>query len=88
VSFRLLMTLTVIEIVLLVVVLAIFLILLTRRLQSIAVSLARVSWGVRAVETHVAAVAPGVTRVNELLQELTEDLLPGVAAKADELASR
>lgn len=87
-SYRLLMTLTVIEIVLLVVVLAIFLILLTRRLESIAASLAKVSWGVRAVETHVAAVGPGVTRVNELLGELTEDLFPGVAAKAEELANR
>ncbi len=85
-SFATLMTLTVIEVVLLVVVLATFLVLLTRRLQSIADHLAKVAWGVRAVETEVGAIGPAVTKVNELLRELTEDLLPPVAAKAEELA--
>lgn len=85
-SFAALMTLTVIEVVVLVVVLAGFLIALTQRLQSIADHLAKVAWGVRAVETEVGAIGPAVAKVNELLAELTEDLLPGVAARAEELA--
>jgi uncharacterized protein YoxC len=86
VSYRLLMTLTVIEVVLLVAVLAIYLVVLTRRLESIAASLAKVAWGVRAVETEVSSIGPSVTRINGVLTELTEDLLPGVAAKAERLA--
>lgn len=31
--------------------------------------LARVRWGLRAIETHTAAIGPGVGRVNELLGE-------------------
>lgn len=85
-SFAALMTLTVIEVVVLVVVLAVFLMLLTSRLQSVADHLAKVAWGVRAVETEVGAIGPAVTKVNELLAELTEELLPGVAARAEELA--
>lgn len=86
-SYTLLMTLTIIEIVALVVVLASYLILLTRRLESIAHSLSRVTWGVRAVEVEVSAVGPAVQDINGTLTELTEDLLPGVAAKAEKLAS-
>lgn len=85
-SFTALMTLTVIEVVVLVVALAAFLIVLTARLRSVADHLAKVAWGVRAVETEVGAIGPAVTRVNELLAELTEDLLPAVAARAEELA--
>lgn len=84
--YRLLMTLTIIEILVLVVALAAYLILLTRRLESISQSLSKVAWGVRAVEVEVSAVAPAVTQINELLVELTDDLFPGVAAKAEQLA--
>lgn len=86
-SYTTLMTLTVLEVVALVVVLAIFLVLLTRRLQSIADSLAKVAWGVRAVETEVGAVGPAVDDINRLLAELTEELFPGVADKAERLLS-
>lgn len=86
-SFATLITLTVIEIVALVVVLAIFLIMLTRRLHSIAHGLSKVAWGVRAVETEVGTIGPAVTQVNGVLRELTDDMLPGVAAKAERLAS-
>lgn len=85
-SFAMLMTITVVEILALVVVLAIFLVLLTRRLRSIANSLSKVAWGVRAVETEVSAIAAPVIEVNGLLRELTEVLLPGVAAKAEQVA--
>lgn len=84
--YRLLMTLTIIEILVLVVALATYLILLTKRLESIALSLSKVAWGVRAVEIEVKAVAPAVGSINGLLRELTEDLFPGVAGKAERLA--
>lgn len=85
-SYTTLMTLTVIEVLLLVVVLAGFLIALTRRLESIAESLSKVSWGVRAVEVEVGAIGPSVERINGLLVELTDDLFPGVAKKAAKIA--
>lgn len=81
-----LVVLTVIEVVVLVAVLATYLVLLTSRLHSISRSLSKVAWGVRAVETEVGSIEPAVVRANELLRELTDDLLPGVAAKAERLA--
>lgn len=81
-----LVVLTVLEVVVLVAVLATYLVLLTTRLRSISRSLSKVAWGVRAVETEVGAIEPAVTRSNELLRELTDDLLPGVAGKAQRLA--
>jgi hypothetical protein len=86
VSYGLLMTLTVIEVVLLVAVLAGYLVALTRRLDSVASSLAKVAWGVRAVETELGSIGPSVRRINGTLAELTEDVLPSVAAEAERLA--
>ena len=86
-SFRVLMTLTVIEVVALVVVLAAYVMLLTHRLQSISSTLAKVAWGVRAVETEVSSIGPSVTRINGVLRELTEELLPAAAAKAEQIAN-
>lgn len=85
-SFATLVTLTVIEILLLVIVLAIFLILLTRRLKKVATGLSRVAWGVRAVEIEVSNLGPSIGSVNETLRELTEDLLPGALENAKTLA--
>lgn len=85
-TYRILMTLTVVEILVLVVALATYLILLTRRLESISLSLSKVAWGVRAVEVEVKAVGPAVGRINGLLRELTEDLFPAVAGKAERIA--
>ncbi len=86
-TYRLLMTLTVIEVLALVVVLAAYLVVLTRRLQSVAKSLSKVAWGVRAVEVEVATIGPTVGRMNGVLAELTDELFPGVAAKAERVAS-
>lgn len=86
-SFTWLVVLTVVEVVLLVAVLAGYLIALTVRLDSVARSLAKVAWGVRAVESEVSSIGPSVTRINAVLAELTEEILPGVAAKAERLAS-
>lgn len=86
-SFAALITLTVLEIVVLVVVLAIFLMMLTTRLHSISRSLSKVAWGVRAVETEIGNVGPAVIQVNGVLRDLTENTLPGVAAKAQRIAN-
>jgi hypothetical protein len=85
-SFAVLMTLTVLQVVALVAVLAIYLILLTGHLRSISTSLAQITWGVRAVEVEVEAIEPSVTQVNGLLEELTGELLPAVDDKAARLA--
>lgn len=86
-SFAALITLTILEIVTLVVVLAIFLMMLTTRLHSISRSLSKVAWGVRAVETEIGNVGPAVIQVNGVLRDLTENTLPGVAAKAQRIAN-
>lgn len=86
-SPTMLITLTVVEIVALVVVLAIYLIKVARHLRSIADTLAKVTFGVRAVESQVGVVGPGVTKINKTLEEIAA-ALPGVAGKAEKLASR
>lgn len=86
-STTLLITLTVIEIVALVVVLAAYLIAVARRLRSIADTLAKITFGVRAVEAQVGVIGPGVTKVNQTLGEIA-GALPGIAAKAEQVANR
>lgn len=86
-SVTLLVVLTVIEIVALVAVLAIYLILVTRRLQSVADNLGRLAFGVRAVETQVNLIGPGVDAVNQRLR-VVNSVVPDLAAKAEELARR
>lgn len=83
-SFTTLVVLTVIEVLVLVAGLAFFLVVLTRRLRSISQNLARVAFGVRAVETQVNAIGPGVTRINGTLADINA-ALPEVARKAEEL---
>ncbi len=56
--------LTVLEIVLLVVVLAFFLNRVAGQLNSISANLARVTFGVRAVETQCATIGPATDRIN------------------------
>jgi uncharacterized protein YoxC len=86
-SVTLLVTLTVLEILALVIVLAIFLVKITRHLRSTADTLAKVTFGVRAVESQVGVVGPGVTKVNQTLEEIV-GALPGIAGKAENIASR
>ncbi len=81
----LLITLTVIEIVLVIWVLAYYLIRIARSLVMTAQHLAKVTFGVRAVETQCAAVGPGVTRINEQLEGISA-ALSGVADRAESLA--
>jgi len=86
-SGHMVVTLTVIEILTLVIVLAIYLILISKLLRSIASTLAKVTFGVRAVDQQCANIAPAVSQVNAGLQAIA-GALPGIAEKAEVLASR
>lgn len=80
-----LIPLTIIEIVALVAVLALFLILIAGRLRSIANTLGQVAGGVSTIEGHVRQVGPGAAQINKTLGEIV-GALPGIASKAGALA--
>lgn len=82
-SFTLLMTFTVIEVVLLVAVLAAYLRTVTRQLRSISSTLAKVAFGVRAVEEQVT-ISAEVRQLNQLVGELADRELPNLARKAEQ----
>lgn len=84
-SFTLLMTLTVIEVILLVAVLATYLRIVTRQLRSISATLAKVAFGVRAVEEQVT-ISSEVRQLNQLVGELADRELPNLARKAEQAA--
>lgn len=86
-STGLLIAVTVLEVLALVGVLAVYVILVTRRLRSISSNLGRIAFGVRAVETQLARVGPAATRINHGLGTLAA-ALPVVTEKAEELARR
>ncbi|MBV9142962.1 MAG: hypothetical protein JO115_18965 [Pseudonocardiales bacterium] len=87
-STGLLVTLTVVEIVALVVVLALFVILITRRLRSIADALGQVSGRIiRAVQGDVCLVGAGAAILNRKLNAIA-GALPAIAQKAESLPSR
>ena len=77
--------LTVLEIAGLVVVLAIYLTTISRLLNSISSNLARITFGVRAVETQCAVIGPAVDRINGNLAE-TANALNQAAIAAERLA--
>jgi len=77
--------LTVVEIVALVAVLALFLILIAGRLRSIADTLGHVARGASTIEEHVRQVRPGAGQINKTLGEIV-GALPGIAQKAETLA--
>ncbi len=58
------LVLTIVEIAGLVIVLAIYLTTIARLLNSISSNLARITFGVRAVETQCAVIGPAVDRIN------------------------
>lgn len=84
---RLLVVLTVAEVVLVVAVLAYYLIQLTREARGISATLGRVAFGVRAVESQTRPIGPGVLRINSLLAEIEAALGP-LADKAEDAARR
>ncbi len=81
----LLVALTVFEIVLVVAVLAYYLIQISASLHNTAASLAKVTFGVRAVETQCASIGPSVLSINEKLGVIA-GAVTGVADQAEELA--
>jgi len=84
-STGLLVILTVVEIVALVVVLALFVILITRRLRSLANTLGQVSGGViRAIQGDVCLVGAGAAILNRKLNAIA-GALPAIAEKAESL---
>ncbi|PSO46358.1 MAG: hypothetical protein BRC31_00535 [Actinobacteria bacterium QS_5_72_10] len=84
-SFAFLMTLTVIEVVLFVLVLGIYLRVVTKQLRSIAANLAKVAFGVRAVEEQVT-IGSEVRELNQLMSELSDQDLPNLAQRAERAA--
>ena len=79
--------LTVIEIGLFLGVLAVYLVLIHRELTSVAATLAKITFGVRAVETQTGSIGPSVTRLNEELEAIAGALGP-LVEKARQLGAR
>lgn len=82
-----LVLLTVVEIVLLVVVLALALIRIQSRLRIIADGLARLGADVGAVEGHVALITPFAPKLNAPLEDIV-GALPAIAEMAETVAAR
>lgn len=80
------LVLTILEIGGLVLVLAIFLTIIARQLNSISATLAKITFGVRAVETMCAVIGPAVERINGNLAEVDNDLNRSAIA-AEQLAT-
>lgn len=78
---------TVVEIVALVVVLAIFLLIVARQLRSISSTLAEVAWGARAVERQLRAVKSNIGQVNAALTDMV-DAAPGIVSMANTYAGQ
>ena len=76
---------TVVEIAGLVVVLAIYLSVIARLLNSISANLARITFGVRAVETQCAVIGPAVDKINGNLADTAQGLTDAAVA-AERLA--
>jgi hypothetical protein len=87
-STQLLVALTVIEIVALVAVLALFVIAITRRLRAVGSALEQVSGGViSAIQGNVFLVGAGSSILNNQLDAIAA-MLPAVAEKAESLPSQ
>lgn len=78
-----LVTATIVEIVVFLVVLVLYLVAVMRNLRKIAERLARVSMGVRAIETELGRAGPAVERLNHRLAGVTAGMgdLRGRAAR-------
>lgn len=86
-SVTLLNIISVVEVVALVVVLAIYLLVVAAQLRSIASTLAEVTWGARAVERQLAALRSNVLQINSALTDVAT-VLPGVTSKLEGLGRR
>ena len=86
-STGLLVFLTVVEILALVVVLALFVIWITRRLRSVASALGQVSGFISAIQGDVFLVGAGAAILNRKLNAIA-GVLPALAEKAESLPSQ
>ncbi len=77
--------LSVFEIVLLVLVLGLFLNKIAYQLNSISKTLAKITFGVRAVETQCAVIGPAADRINANLSQVAAGL-EDAASRAERLA--
>lgn len=77
--------LSVLEIALLVLVLGLFLNKIAYQLNSISKTLAKITFGVRAVETQCAVIGPATDRINANLSQVSAGL-EDAAARAERLA--
>lgn len=82
-----LIILTVFEILLVVAVIGGYLTAIARLLNSISANLAKVAFGVRAIESQTGSIGPSVVRLNEELEAIT-GALPGIAEAAERVAAR
>jgi len=83
----LLITLTVIEILLVVAALVYYLIQISKSLHNTSRFLGKITFGVRAVETQCSTIGPSVTKINEQLVTIS-GALGGVADRAEAIADR
>ena len=69
-----LITLTIVEIVLVVIVLVYYLLRIAASLRRTSETLAKVSFGVRAIETQTNVIGPSVLQINEQLEGVAQAL--------------
>lgn len=81
----LLIILSVVEVLLVIGVLAYYLIQISNSLNETSRTLAKITFGVRAVETQCSTIGPNVVRINEQLTTIA-GAVGGVADKAEALA--
>ncbi|MGH9279081.1 MAG: hypothetical protein ACRD12_13375 [Acidimicrobiales bacterium] len=79
------LVLSILEIAMLIGVLAIYLVVIGNQLRSISNTLAKITYGVRAVETMCAVIGPAVDRINGNLQDVCENL-QSAAIEAEKLS--
>jgi uncharacterized protein YoxC len=84
-SEGLLTVLSVVEIVTLVLLLAIYLLWVGRQLRSISATLAEVAWGARAVERQLRAVRSNIDQINSALRDMVA-VAPGLVRMAENYA--
>lgn len=80
----LLIVLTVLEIILVIGALAFYLVRIARSLRASSANLAKVTFGVRAIETQCASIGPSVVKVNGQLATIA-GALDAMATKAETL---
>ena len=80
----LLIVLTVLEIALFIGALAFYLVRIARSLRASSANLAKVTFGVRAIETQCSSIGPSVTKVNGQLATIA-GALDAIATKAETL---